>query len=146
VAPDAAEALNGIVEELQMTVRQLCAWLTARRADLRARLEQVSSADVALLGTLERRGLDLAVFGCVSSGKSSLLNRLLGRDVLPVGVNPITAVPTRITWGSAQRLRVWLADAGARELDIADLSLYASERENPANHKRVLRLVLFAGT
>ena len=44
--------------------------------------------------------LDVAVFGQFKSGKSSLLNAVLGADVLPVGVLPVTTVVTRVTAGS----------------------------------------------
>lgn len=167
VAPDAAAALNGIVEELHGTIGQMTRALAVDRSeDLRTRLEKIGvhadvelldtlehlitkygfvefrSALATILDTLERKGLELAVFGRVSTGKSSLLNRLLEREVLPVGVTPITAVPTRILFGRKPRLRVAFADAPARELDIGALAEYASERENPANEKRVMRLVV----
>lgn len=48
---------------------------------------------------LEKPQLEIAVFGRVSSGKSSLLNHVAGMDVLPVGVTPVTAVPTRLVRG-----------------------------------------------
>jgi GTP-binding protein EngB required for normal cell division len=167
VAPEAAAALNGIAEELHGTIGQLTRALAVDRSgDLRTRLAQVGvgadaelletleelvtkyglvecrSALGTILDTLERRGLELAVFGRVSTGKSSLLNRLLERDVLPVGVTPITAVPTRIAFGPAPRLRVRFADRPSRELDIASLPRFASERDNPANIRRVMRLVV----
>lgn len=105
-------------------------------------LVEFRSALATILDTLERRGLELAVFGRVSTGKSSLLNRLLEGEVLPVGVTPITAVPTRITFGRRPRLRVSFADAPSCDLDVTALADYASERENPANTKRVMRLVV----
>jgi len=167
VAPEASAALNGIVEELHGTIAQLTRYLSVDRSeDLHARLKRIRTGpDGALLkaleeliakyglvefrsglgtilDTLERRGLELAVFGRVSTGKSSLLNRLLGRDVLPVGVTPITAVPTRIAFGRDARLHVWFADAPSRQLEVDVLAEYASERGNPANTKRVLRLVV----
>jgi tRNA U34 5-carboxymethylaminomethyl modifying GTPase MnmE/TrmE len=167
VSPDAKHALNGIVEELHGTIRQLTTSLSADRdGNLRSRLAAVSdlgdlgvlttleeviaryglvefrSPLATILDTLQRHGLELAVFGRVSTGKSSLLNRLLERDVLPVGVTPITAVPTRITFGTEPRVRVWFADARPRELQVSQLAEFASERENPANLKRVLRLVV----
>lgn len=40
--------------------------------------------------------LEIAVLGRVSSGKSSLVNALIGHDLLPVGQRPLTAVITRI--------------------------------------------------
>ena len=167
VASEAVAALNGIVEELHGTIRQLSRALSVDRSeDLRARLGRLDveagaalldtleelvtkyglvefrGALATILDTLERRGLELAVFGRVSTGKSSLLNRLLERDVLPVGVTPITAVPTRIAYGRTPRLRVWFADMAPRELEVDALAEYASERENPANAKRVMRLVV----
>ena len=50
----------------------------------------------AILDRAEDKSFEIAVFGRVSSGKSSLLNAILETDALPVGVTPITAVPTRI--------------------------------------------------
>jgi len=35
-------------------------------------------------------GIDVAVFGRFKAGKSSFLNHLTGRDVLPIGVVPLT--------------------------------------------------------
>ena len=167
VAPEAETALNGIVEELHGTVRQLTTYLSVDRSEgLRARLDKLGGvADVGVLDTLEtligkyglvefrvalatvldtleRRSLELAVFGRVSTGKSSLLNRLLGHEVLPVGVTPITAVPTRIMYGPTPTLRVSFADAPTRKMDISAIEEYASERQNPGNAKRVLRLVV----
>ena len=167
VAPDGEQALNGIVEELHGTIRQLTVSLSADRdGNLRSRLATMrDSGDLGVLATLEevitkyglvefrsrlvtildtlqRRGLELGVFGRVSTGKSSLLNRLLECEVLPVGVTPITAVPTRIAFGTEPRVRVWFADAPPRELQVSHLAEFASERENPANAKRVLRLIV----
>ena len=53
-----------------------------------------------ILDRLEHPRVELAVFGRVSSGKSSLVNRLLGAAILPVGVTPVTSVPTRIVHGA----------------------------------------------
>ena len=159
-------ALNGIVEELHNTLRQLSGFLSVSHESVSMRLDRLSTdndaavlktlgaliskyglvelngALGAIVETLERRSLELAVFGRVSSGKSSLLNRLLGSTVLPVGVTPITAVPTRIRYGPEPRLHVAFADARAKVLDVASLADYASERLNPANTKRVTKLVV----
>ena len=62
-----------------------------------------------ILDRLEDNRFEIAVFGRVSSGKSSLLNATLGTDVLPVGVTPITAVPTRIVYSETPAVNVWFA-------------------------------------
>src|ERR1035441_1281538 len=43
--------------------------------------------------------ITVAVLGRFKAGKSSFLNHLLGRDLLPVGVVPVTAVVTEIAYG-----------------------------------------------
>jgi GTP-binding protein EngB required for normal cell division len=81
--------------------------------------------------------LDVAVFGRFKSGKSSLLNHIAGRDVLPIGVVPLTAVITRLRYGKMVRAEVRFLDGRAREIPIGEVDLYVSERENPDNKRRV---------
>ena len=51
-------------------------------------------------------GIDVAVFGRFKAGKSSFLNHLTGRAVLPIGVVPLTAVITRLRAGEHDRVSV----------------------------------------
>ena len=118
-------ALNGLVDEMVNAVEKLDSYLAQGLGqDLEARLARLERAGgaVDLMKTLERiinaygfvefrstlsmiidrleaRSFEIALFGRVSSGKSSLLNRIIESEVLPVGVNPITAVPTRLVYG-----------------------------------------------
>jgi len=169
VPPNAVAELNGIVGELQSLISQLdrFVWVGAG-TDLRKRLEALEGegADLSLLKTLERvitdRGLvefrstlgmiierledntfEIAIFGRVSSGKSSLLNHVLQTGVLPVGVTPITAVPTRIIFGSLPGIRVWYADSRPPDtFDISRLAEFVAEQHNPGNAKHVSRIVV----
>ena len=45
-----------------------------------------------------RNVIDVAVFGRFKAGKSSFLNDLTGRAVLPIGVVPLTAVITPLRY------------------------------------------------
>ncbi|MBF8259384.1 MAG: Dynamin family protein, partial [Actinobacteria bacterium] len=54
----------------------------------------------------EKGVVDVAVLGQFKAGKSSFLNGLIGREVLPVNVLPATAVITRIGHGAAERALV----------------------------------------
>lgn len=103
--------------------------------ELRATLEM-------LIERLESPALEVAVFGRVNSGKSSLLNYLLGREVLPVGVTPITAVPTRIVHGPKAEGTAWFVDAQTERFDLARMAEFASERQNPSNVRHVTQLQL----
>jgi len=160
--------LNGLVEEMKGSLRKLSTYLAQDLGqDLKARLQRLerTSDEIELLKTLERiinehglvefrsalavivdrlesKSFQIAVFGRVSSGKSSLLNYILEDDVLPVGVNPITAVPTRIVHGVEPKLTVTYVDRKAEGMEIARLPEFVSEQFNAGNAKHVTRIVV----
>jgi len=164
----AAVELNGIAAELLSLTNQLDQYIRCGAGEnLRDRLLRLEQAgtEVALLKKLEaiisERGLvefrsslsmildrladnsfEIAVFGRVSSGKSSLLNATLGTDVLPVGVTPITAVPTRIAYGEIAAVRVWFANRPPEQFPVSRLAGFVTEQHNPGNQKHVTRIVV----
>src|SRR5919205_3785876 len=54
----------------------------------------------------EHNELSIAVIGRFKAGKSSFLNSFLQREVLPVGVVPVTTVITEIAYGPTERATV----------------------------------------
>lgn len=85
---------------------------------------------------LERRELFTAVVGRFKAGKSSFLNHLLNRPLLPAGVIPVTAVITEIRFGLKERAEVQFLDGRVEELPMSEIAAYASERKNPGNQKQ----------
>lgn len=84
-----------------------------------------------------RHRLNVAVFGSFKAGKSSFLNHLAGREVLPVGVVPVTTAATRIRFGAVERAEVAFLDGTRRPVSLAEVRGYVSESENPENSKGV---------
>ena len=64
-----------------------------------------------------RDGVEVAILGRVSSGKSSLVNALLACELLPTGAIPVTAVVTRIRYGDT--LQIEGLDAEGRTTPLA---------------------------
>jgi GTP-binding protein EngB required for normal cell division len=95
-----------------------------------------------IVGRLESPSFEIAVFGRVSTGKSSLLNHIVGVDALPVGVTPVTAVPTRIVSGDKPEAVVSFAESEPRTVAFEHVWEYASEEGNPGNHKHVAGVVV----
>lgn len=89
---------------------------------------------------MEEARFEIAFFGRVSAGKSSLLNYILQSEALPVGVNPITAVPTRIAYGLRPKLTVRFANNKTSTFEVKQLAEFASEQQNSANAKHVARI------
>lgn len=56
--------------------------------------------------TLESGQITLVVLGEFNHGKSTVVNALLGEDVLPVGITPTTAVITHLVHGEEDQVRV----------------------------------------
>jgi GTP-binding protein EngB required for normal cell division len=141
--------LEGVGEDLKQRLERL--ERTGDEIRLLQKVEQVVSnrglvefrAPVAnILDRLEEKSFEIAVFGRVSSGKSSLLNAILETSVLPVGVTPITAVPTRISHAEKPSMTVAFTDRPAQQLEISRLSEFATEQLNPGNSKHVSRIVV----
>jgi len=168
LADNAAIEIAGLVDEMQGIISRLNSYLAqGQSADLEKRLRRLEEAgsDVELVKGLERainqHGMvefrpalatiidrletdtfEIAVFGRVSSGKSSLLNHIVGQDLLPVGVNPVTAVPTRLSYGSAPRATAWFADRKPEQFGIERLAEFVTEQHNPGNVQHVTRIVV----
>lgn len=81
--------------------------------------------------------VDVAVLGQFKAGKSSFLNGLIGRDVLPVNVLPATAVITRIGHGAAERVLVRYLAGRLEEIPLEELPEFVTEQRNPGNAKEV---------
>jgi GTP-binding protein EngB required for normal cell division len=87
---------------------------------------------------LQEHGVvDVAVLGQFKAGKSSFLNALIVKDVLPVNVLPATAVITRIGYGHVERVLVRHLSGEIKEIPLDRLPEFVTEHENPGNEKQV---------
>jgi GTP-binding protein EngB required for normal cell division len=100
---------------------------------------------------LDQERLQLAVLGQVKRGKSTFINALLGDDVLPTGVIPLTAVATFIAWRREPLVVVrFMGEAPSEQFAVhtADeirnvLFRFVAEEANPENCLVVERVDLF---
>jgi len=154
--------LRGVLNSIERSLA-----LGAGAADLEARIDRLDPAveERPLLRALERavsegdltefrapllhlveraesRQFEIAVFGRVTSGKSSLLNAILGAEILPVGINPMTTVPVRLVYGEHSGFEAALSGGSIVEGELGRLEEYASEERNPGNQLGVVRVVV----
>ncbi len=98
-----------------------------------------------LLERLTDGRFHLAVLGQFKRGKSTLLNALLGEDLLPTAVIPLTAIPTYVRFGSVRSAKVsFNGDRASEHFTGKDadeikgyLAGYVSEEQNPNNRLQV---------
>lgn len=109
-------------------IKHICARLhiTAIVSQLNA-CEKLLSADAAV---------NVAVLGKFKAGKSSFLNSLAGRNVLPTGAVPVTAVITELFWAPEETAAVKFLDGKKEKITLAGVGDYVSEELNPKNRRR----------
>ena len=106
-----------------------------------AGLHELRSAVATEAARLSSGTCSLTVVGEFKRGKSTLINALLGMDVLPVAALPLTAVGIRVEYGEAVQVVVEFHDGRCVEIDPAAIADYATERGNPGNHRGVAGVV-----
>ena len=88
------------------------------------------------------KSIFVAVLGQFKSGKSSLINSLIGEDLLPVGVLPLTAIVTRLRYGIQPRLIIRYLDK-REDITLLDvLPAYVTENLNPGNARKVAQVII----
>lgn len=85
---------------------------------------------------------NLVVLGQFKRGKTSLINALLGAEILPVAVVPLTSIATILKYGDALRIQVFFDNGSMKEIRHESLSEYVTERGNPKNEKNVQEVVI----
>ena len=97
----------------------------------------------ALLERLDAARLRVLVVGEAKRGKSTLVNALLGREVLPSGVAPLTAVTTTVRYGDDERAEVRFLDGHDEKYPLAALGDLVTERGNPGNRRRIAEVTVY---
>ncbi len=91
----------------------------------------------------EHEFLDVVILGQFKAGKSSFINNLLGNELLPTGVLPVTAIITRISYGNEPLAMVTHYNGDEERVNIDSLHEYISEKSNPKNEKQVAVVDIF---
>jgi GTP-binding protein EngB required for normal cell division len=126
--PTAIPTVPDAVREALETVRALCG--SYEISALEDFLESCQSF-------AQEKILNIAVLGRFKAGKSSFLNHLLGKALLPVGVIPVTTVVTEIQYGPEERAQIRFLDGRTETTELRRISEFISESENPENQKQV---------
>ena len=113
--------------------------LATAAADLAAAAtdrQDLGSRAGRLADRLAHRHFNVAVLGEFKRGKSTLVNALLGLDLMPTGALPLTAVATEIAYGLLGATVVhW--DGSTEEIELANVADYVTEARNPGNERQV---------
>lgn len=98
--------------------------------------DQEFSFDHTLLQKVIETELVVPVIGAFSAGKSSLLNSLIGSDILPVGIAPETELATELRYSSEPHLLAIRPDGMQERLPVEALNSI-NRRSSEFSHLRL---------
>ena len=99
--------------------------------------DNLSRDAVAVAARTAENRFFVACVGQFKRGKSTLINALLGDDLLPTGVVPVTSVITVVRSGEELRPIVYFLDGSERVIRREEIAEFVSEELNPRNRKGV---------
>ncbi len=76
-----------------------------------------------------REPMKVAIVGQFSSGKSTFLNALISKEILPTGITPVTSKVNFIKYGEKQKLEITYNDGLTEFHSIDSLKLFTDQRE-----------------
>jgi signal recognition particle receptor subunit beta len=115
---------------------QVCLTLTRDLTQLQVFAERLhlQTSSELIQGALTRLGkgtFTIAVIGGFKAGKTTLINALIGKAILPTEVLPTTATLSRLTYGPMPLLKVRFKNGREQDYDISRLAEYVTI-PNPA--------------
>ncbi|HUB59666.1 MAG TPA: DUF6062 family protein [Puia sp.] len=135
--------------EIEPDLKDLRAYTRAKQAlagqlrQVRRGLEALGRKEAleqcaALMVKLAEDRFTLAVLGQFNRGKSSLMNAIIGQELLPTGVLPLTSAITVLRYGPSPQLVVTRSGMSFPEMrPLEELAEFVTENGNPGNRRKV---------
>jgi len=76
-----------------------------------------------------RYPMEVAIVGQFSSGKSTFLNALLCKDILPTGITPVTSKVNFLNYGAEYKLKITFKSGATEFHNIEHLAKFTDQRE-----------------
>ena len=111
--------------------------------DEAATIESVSECPCSeLQDKILQNRFNLVVVGQFKRGKTTFINALLGTDLLPTAVVPLTSIVTVIEYGRDIEVKVLFNNGTEKRVPPEELSEYVTEKGNPRNEKDVAEVII----
>lgn len=142
-----AHKTNKLMSESILFIEDLCLDLKKRNYDVAAFIEIKKNIE-KLKENFDKREVFILFLGEVSTGKSSLINCILGERLLVVEERSCTNTITHIKYGKKEVIEVHFqpledgSEIPPKVINRSDLPMYTSERHNKDNHKNVAYVMI----
>ncbi len=99
--------------------------------------EQIKRIALSNIDKLSKQHLNLVVLGQFKRGKTTVINAMLGENVLPSAVVPLTSIITRLTYNENKTAQVRFYNERKKDIPFPEIGDYVTEKGNPDNTKGV---------
>lgn len=102
-----------------------------------------SSSLEAILDKQIRRArypMEVAITGQFSAGKSTFLNALLSRNILPTGITPVTSKVNFINYGEEYKLKITYKSGAEEYHSIENIAAFTDQRQKDMDEIKYLTL------
>ena len=110
-------------------------------ADTNSLLKENNGADnerlFAVREQLISNHFNLVVLGQFKRGKTTLINSLVGKEILPSSIVPLTSIVTILKFGNEVRCNIFMNNGTEQNVQIEELHDYVTESGNPENVRGV---------
>ncbi|OSS41474.1 putative GTPase [Desulfurella amilsii] len=96
----------------------------------------------AIEDKIQSKQFNFVVIGQFKRGKSTLINALIGKDILPISVLPLTSIVTIINYGE-QKAVVCFKGGSCKNIELNEISFFVTEKYNPNNKLNVEYVEIF---
>ena len=114
------------------------------KTEILGTIENIESLTKGDMGAVDNRLLmvkeqliancfNLVILGQCKRGKTTLINSLIGKEILPSSVVPLTSVVTILKYGKEVSCVVSMEDGSEKKICIEELTDYVAEKGNPKN-------------
>jgi len=129
---------SGLEEDAHKVLRSIFERIHQAAAEVLS--AEANQEFISLYNKFQESQFYLVFLGQFKRGKTTLLNALLGVDLLPTGVLPLTSIVTIVRYGGEACGRVEFLDGHIRQVPLQELPNFVTERGNPRNKKRVAQV------
>ncbi len=105
------------------------------------------SAGAARLGEISEKlsleQFNLVIMGQFKRGKSTFINALIGAEIMPTAIVPLTSVVTILRYGDEAKATVLYLDGKNQDIPLSEIPKFVTEKENPKNILKVKEVEIF---
>ncbi len=98
-------------------------------------LERTSKSIAATIEKVAQEHFEVAIVGEFKRGKSTLINAMLGQEVLPADVLPATATLNRVTYSESPYVTIEYKNGEKESVDISELANYVTKLSYESEQK-----------